>query len=225
MTDEIETDAPPPWERQPWDTNKSFAMFSQHWLPQRPPRKLVVAWRTYIEATTGTPPREDSNRGRKQSVPPYVLRWALARTPQGDPIPEALTWVQRAEAYDSYLAELERQAWIGRQLEVRTAEWEAGKKLTERALAMLATPLFRQVEEDGTLIIEPADWKEADIARALDVASKLMRKAAQMETERVAVVDWRKELEAAGVNAGDIFERLVQEIAASLARGAGPADR
>lgn len=208
-------EGPAPWERQPWDTQKSYQVFSNFFLTQPIPRKVSVAYRNYM-ASLGREQRT-SYRGRTGQAPPHMLLWARGQNRLGEPIPGAMTWEARANAYDDYIAELARQQWIQKQLEVREKEWSVGTKLMERALAMLETPLFRQIEseEDGSITIEPAAWKEADIARSLDIASKLLRKAAQMETERVTV-DWRRELEKAGVDAGDVFENLVQEIARGL---------
>jgi hypothetical protein len=71
--------------------------------------------------------------------------------------------------------------------EWRETEFANAKALAEKAALMLrAFTVARTVTEDNgrTIIIEPGDWKPADIARFNDTASKLARLAAEMDTER-----------------------------------------
>lgn len=43
-------------------------------------------------------------------------------------------------------------------------------------------------------------------------------------TDRIEIYDWRKEAEEAGLNAGELFQQLVNQLATNLAAGAGPDD-
>ncbi len=43
-------------------------------------------------------------------------------------------------------------------------------------------------------------------------------------TDRVEVFDWRKEVEEAGLSTGDVFQQLVNQLAANFAAGAGSTD-
>lgn len=102
------------------------------------------------------------------------------------------SWRERAAGYDQHMAMVEmnarRQAlaqeaeeWARRQTELRDQEWEASRALLERAREMLAFPLTTVVENDGATIVQPARWSFKDVAAFLDLASKLGRRAADMD--------------------------------------------
>lgn len=100
-------------------------------------------------------------------------------------------WRERAEAWD--LAELEirrqqeEQRWRERRIEQKDKEWAAAQGLLEKANQMMqALRVARTVVEDEgrTIIIEPVDWGPSDLARFLDLFSKLGRLSAEMETEK-----------------------------------------
>ena len=97
-------------------------------------------------------------------------------------------------------AELERKRdetiWEDRRRQEREAEWEDAQSLRERAERMEQFPLAKveRVEdtyEDGrpksVTIVHPAKWSQADVARHRDLAAKLARLAAELETERKAM--------------------------------------
>ena len=105
-------------------------------------------------------------------------------------------WRERADAWDLAQVEERRRAdeqkWRERRDEVKEKDWDLGAKLRERAAQMLMFPVARTVVtsyDDGRpqQVIEPADWRPADIARYVEVAVKLQRLAAEMETERKKV--------------------------------------
>lgn len=90
-------------------------------------------------------------------------------------------WVERATQWDAFLVEQEQAAavlftkeraltWAKRQEELREAEWEVSQKLLEKARELLRDPKVR--------------WSGGDIARIAEVAQKLGRLGAGMETER-----------------------------------------
>lgn len=106
-------------------------------------------------------------------------------------------WGIRARAFDSYLADLERQMmeselldrakkWADRKEKLLEQEWATSEKLIDRAEEMLKLPLLRKtVEKDGqTIIFEPVRWTAATILNTLDLASKLGRLAVGEPTQR-----------------------------------------
>jgi hypothetical protein len=88
---------PPLWERQPWDTNASYAAFKDYYLPAEEPGRLINAYREYRR-----------QMGVKQvpiKVPGTWSAWARGRQPTtGEPIPGAATWPERAAAFDAHVA-------------------------------------------------------------------------------------------------------------------------
>jgi hypothetical protein len=100
-------------------------------------------------------------------------------------------WKERAEAWDLSELEIRRQQeeqrWRERRIEQKDKEWAAAQGLLEKANQMMqALRVARTVVEDEgrTIIIEPVDWGPSDLARFLDLFSKLGRLSAEMETEK-----------------------------------------
>lgn len=94
---------------------------------------------------------------------------------------ERHAWVERATEWDAHLAEQEQAAaaifvrergleWAKRREALREKEWALAEKLMAKAEEMLSSPKVR--------------WGGGDIARLLEVAQKLGRMAAGLETER-----------------------------------------
>lgn len=122
-------------------------------------------------------------------------------------------WKERAEAWD--LAELEirrqqeEQRWRDRRVEWKEKEWAMAAQLLEKANQMMqALRVARTVIEDEgrTIIIEPVDWGPGDLAKFADMASKLARLSAEMETERKKV----------GVTLDDVLAGLPAEFSAAV---------
>lgn len=101
-------------------------------------------------------------------------------------------WSERAAGYDQHMAMVEMDArrralaqeaeeWARRQAELRHEEWEVSRALLDRAREMLAFPLTVVTENDGMTIVQPARWSFKDVAVFLDLASKLGRRAADMD--------------------------------------------
>jgi hypothetical protein len=92
--------------------------------------------------------------------------------------------VDRAKELDD---EAQLKQWEQRRREWKQEEWDVAHKLLEKAEQMLQFPVGETVRErpDGSVVIvKPAKWRATDIARYAEVASKLVRLAAEMETER-----------------------------------------
>lgn len=223
-----------PWERQAWDTDVSHYNFQTYYLALPPnERNLQEAYRLY-RASKGL--QRVSINGRKFHAPGNWRNWADGKDPYGRRLPgsafaESLPWIDRARAYDTYLATQAQKAaqemWTQRQLDLRAREWEAAIDLFERSKQMRRAPIFRQtttdvLSENGktinrTIVIEPADWREADISRSVEEASRLARKAAEMDQEKYSVGDWRQELAQVGVDPDLFYDLLVATLAAKQA--------
>lgn len=105
-------------------------------------------------------------------------------------------WPSRAAQYDEYVsrkaqalandqAAKEAEYWAGIRKEIRENEVALGRALVTRMKAMLDFPLEEvTTEENGKkIIIKPVKWSQRDIARFLEVYSKVSRLAADMETD------------------------------------------
>lgn len=97
MTEEI--DDLKPWERQPWETATYFRRFHTFYLPQNPPRSVNEAFRLF------------KRHGRHEVAPnktaPGSWRYmSRGMDKKGVKIPNALTWVERADIWDKHLADI-----------------------------------------------------------------------------------------------------------------------
>ena len=198
-----------PWERQPYDTPASWVYF-QIYLELDPPRSINEAYRIYRA-------RKGKKTARNQGAPGHWRELAAGKDWNGQPIDGALTWADRAAAWEDHLAALERQKWVKRRLELKEKEWDVGEKLLERAQEMLLFPVAATMTEDEKTIIMPAKWTMRDIPAVAAAASKIARLAADMATENVSI-DWREEARKAGIEDPDaIYRRLVEHFQAALA--------
>jgi hypothetical protein len=98
-------------------------------------------------------------------------------------------WQARVSAWEDIKRAEAEEEWGRRRSELCEIEWGKARQLLERADAMLKLPLTEKiVDSDGQMVvIKPVRWSAADIARYTETASKLMRLAAGMETERTDV--------------------------------------
>jgi hypothetical protein len=222
------------WDRQPWDTDTSYYIFQTYFLPMQPnERNLADAYRNYRTSQGGS---KVSFKGKKIKPPGTWKNWFEGKNyagqkPPGSLFENSVGWPARARAYDTYLSEQARKAeedlWKQRQLQIRRTEWEAAQELFDRSKQMRRAPVFRQtstdtVQEGGnvvnrTIIIEPADWKESDVTRTAEEASRLARKSAEMDQEKLSVGDWRQELSQAGIDPDFFYGLLVASLAAQEA--------
>lgn len=126
-------------------------------------------------------------------------------------------WVARVNRWQELEQERaieERREW---RAQIRQTEWEMHNALIEKAQKMLEFPIreTEAVMEDGItkLIIKPVKWSGGTPAQYLDLASKLARLAAEMETSRVAIEDWRDKFKEAGVDWREIYNAVVEAVA------------
>lgn len=116
-------------------------------------------------------------------------------------------WIRRAAAYDEWVLRTEQQAreraiaveaqkWAQRRSEWKETEWGMAMALVAAAKQMIDWPLFLEVIESKEELTEqgvvvkhiihkhPNDWAPGDIARFMELASKLARLSTGMDTER-----------------------------------------
>ena len=174
----------PLWERQTWDSAGSFAAFRRWLLQDKRPRSLDAAYRVHVG-------RELDAHGRKINASQTWRRWYQARDTANQPIADAVSWEDRAQAYDDYLAELDRQKWERRLQEVREADWQTGEKLREQVDAAIdQVPQFLKTTRrivrgrDGQpdQVITTLGLRLNEVAGAAETASKLQRDAAEAPT-------------------------------------------
>jgi len=208
----------PAWERQPWDTDKSYANFHTYYLSQEASiRSLAEAYRRY---------RRAQGYKKVEVAPPGVwYKWSYGQDNDGKNPPDsvwtdALSWKKRAEAYDDFLYQQEQAKWINRRLAIREDEWTIGDKLVIRANEMLKALLFERTVDtaNGVTILKPANWTESDIGKTFDLALKMQRRATGMEEGKIGVVvDWKRQLAEAGIDASELFEKTVNALVNEVA--------
>jgi hypothetical protein len=153
--------------------------------------KANAALRDYVLMGAGRSLRELHERYRQQTdsgsaaVPTGRLRTLFGWSAK-------YAWQARLERFEELEADRVLATWRERQDEIREREWDATEKLLARAEQMLKYPLTEQIVEDvqtdeeglaykRVVVVAPAGWSQADIARYLKLASDLGRRATQME--------------------------------------------
>lgn len=130
------------WERQEYDTDKSFAAFTQY--ISMPPRERS------IEAVL-------RNSGKSAGNQRYYEEWSRKHN-----------WVARAAAWDDYNAELQRAAAI----EDRLKQRKARRRLTEGMIIAIQNQLFVEDGHGGVKVkkldMEDLDKLSRSLARVLD---------------------------------------------------------
>ena len=149
---------PLPFEQQPKESDKAFAAFALY-LSMGPERSIQAVSRKLSKSHT------------------IIGRWS-----------GRWRWVERVSAHGSHLAVVEREAteavargksaeWLKRQQELREREWTMHEKCI--AAAERGLKAFMEREKIYANL--------ADIARMLEVASKLGRLASGMATDKTEV--------------------------------------
>ena len=178
---------PPLWERQEWDTRASFTYFYNYYLLQLPPRSLNRGYRNY---------RTDIGQiqDRKTEAASAWRNWFKARSYSGKKIKGAVGWARRANVFDDYCAKHNIDQWIARREQVREKDWNIGSDLRELAIKILGHSPNYIIEKqrivkggkgkpDKIIITLALDVNAA--VKVADLASKLQRLAAGMETENL----------------------------------------
>lgn len=192
------------WDQQPWETDLAYMAFFKHYLMQEPPRRITTAYTTFA-AERGFSPRV--NKHGHVSPPDNFRRWAYGvdshnARPEGSLYENALTWEERAAAYDKMiLKELEDQ-WRARQQGIRLQEWEAGDALMQRAQKML-----------DRFDVDATQWTDDTIARHVEIGMKLKRRAAGMPERTETPGQWRVEVKKLGIDPNEVLELIAGIIA------------
>lgn len=141
----MDYDGRPLWERQPWDTNASYQAFKEYYLPAEEPGRLINAYRQYR--------REKGAKRASENVPGNWSRWSRGCHPTtGERLPGAVTWAERAAAFDAHVAEQE--------LKQLAAEKARNKKQRLRVL-------------EGALAQLTLVWSQLDFRPKLDANGRV----------------------------------------------------
>lgn len=202
----LKDDTRQPWDRQPWDSDKSFHAFQTCYLTQSPPRTIIRAFELWMKETGKSVRR---NRNGTINMHPHFYNWVHGRNtagekPLGSVYESAQSWIERADAFDVDSYRKLQQAFRRQQGELRQKEFEAGDTLLERALLMMQQRP------------SPDEFTESEIGKHVELAFKLMRRALEMEDKVVAVKEWRGLLEDAGLDPEDILEQTINRIAEQI---------
>jgi hypothetical protein len=196
------------WDRQPWDTDTSYNAFIECYLAQSPPRTIAEA---YVRWQKKNNRKVRRTPNKKMQVPIAFYNWSNARDvdgqrPIGSDFENALTWVERAAAFDDDVYRKRLSAIRRKQTDMRDKEYEAGDVLLDRAMAMIAARPA------------PTDFLESDVTKYIDMAFKLMRRALQMPTDNkeIMVKQWRDAMTEAGLDPDTVFEETVNALVEQL---------
>ena len=104
------------WERQPWDTDASYAAFALYYFSQKPPRSVNEAYRTK------NPIRVAKGQQDARNAPSNWRRWSTGKDPKNrqkyyilqhdDGTQETKivpSWADRAQAFDDHQLKLARE--------------------------------------------------------------------------------------------------------------------
>jgi len=159
-----------PLTRARWETQKANRALKDY-IAMGPGRSLSKLHRSYTEGSL------------KEEAPTRCLRTLKGWSTR-------YAWQARLARWAELEREGEEGEWRDRRKQIKRDEWEAGGKLLERAEKMLGYPLAEVIQEDkeGTIFrVQPVRWRQSDVTRFMEAASKLRRLAADMETEKKQV--------------------------------------
>jgi len=163
-----------PWERQ---RDRNGELESNLWFHRRTEYRLMPKPRSLLECVNRA--RDEKGQNRSNYVPGA---WRRAF--------KEWQWKEAAEAWDEHLRQEDEAEWEDRRKQIKEREWEGAEKLLERVEKMLGYPLAEVIQEDkeGRIFkVQPVRWRQSDVTRFMEMASKLARLAAGMETERQQV--------------------------------------
>lgn len=198
---------------QPWDrishpeggssseSRKAYAAFLAYrdLGPERSLEKAVLAY-------TGS-------KGRLAKWKAWSVKWNwVGRTDQWDAHQEQLNRDAEEKAMADYYETL-----AIKKLAYQDTVFDIVDRLIAQVLTMLNWPLSEQTirNEAGVTIIKPARWSKSDIPRFAEVADKMFRLAAGLETERYAVRmedEVRKAVKEMAEERGLNYEDVMAEI-------------
>lgn len=154
-----------PWERQSWEKDGAFEMFTIYRDMPAPHRSLDEAYRMYTGTPEGTP------------VHSRAFRVFSAQN----------RWVERVEAYSLYVDERLRQALEEERVRIRLKYLDIGRTMREKAtgaLEVLQTLVYETDEETGE--------KKARSALSVRQIIELTRAAHDYERFALMMDQWNK---------------------------------
>lgn len=119
----------PLWERQPWDTNASYRAFKDFYLPESEPGRLIKAYRRF-QRQKGV---KKASKNEPTKVPGSWSNWNRGCGSDGKPIEGAVSWAERAAAFDEHV---DRQQ-LQKLAEAKVKSKEQRRRVAEGALAQL----------------------------------------------------------------------------------------
>jgi hypothetical protein len=214
-----------PWERQPWETPAAFRAFHDFYLAQERPRSVNEAYRRHLAHQKKKP-------SPSKRAPGTWQHWSRGCKANGEEIAGALTWQDRAAAYDEREDARIRAELEARRLRARLETADLGQTLRQKAanaarIIVAVTQEF--VDENGQRVrVMKTDLKPHEIARLAEVGVDLERLALGEPTENVAhggsltvsgvlgVSDWTD------LSDDELDERIERLLAAAKAGAGGP---
>lgn len=188
-----------PWERQPYDTDASFEAFSLFYFPQSPPRSVDKAYRTARPRPARFANKPDTRRAASS-----WRNWSQGRKSDRTRIPGALSWHDRAAAWDDYvLAEFKRKEIKRREKIVDSfrdlveeafreifAEWSAYQRTGDESLTelTLATRRLWDVAAAAFQVSEPATAVEVGAPGEFEAERAGERLSSMSHAERLELV-------------------------------------
>jgi hypothetical protein len=180
------------WERQDWDTDASYARFTEFYLPLSPPRSMVDAYNKY-KASRG--------QGKSKQVSGTWNRWFYGQDSSGDAIPGSKTWAERAAAYDDYILDKTTDTMTDELAKLRVEEVKRRVRDTDALLDLFhemveRTPIFLT-----STIGEPVQTKPDRIEGGV-----IVRELVVMKTIKLNIYGFRQLL---GAHADLITQRAI----------------
>lgn len=113
------------WEKQHYETDISFRYFQKYYLMQTHPRSLTRGYRRYLEEKR----KYSKEKAEKKNAPGNWQQWFRGQNTKSKKAhPDALTWPERAEAYDEWVAVSEKDRIINNRNELLNSERDAADK-------------------------------------------------------------------------------------------------
>lgn len=135
----------PPWERQPYDTDKSWIAFSLHYLPITGQRTVVEAFRSFKGHKFKSATRADKT----------FYRWSRGLDSRGVKI--GATWEERATAWDTHLKQESIKKHINKLERVYDQMGDTAEKLVSKLKTAVANwdPLVMSKTSDPAKFTRP----------------------------------------------------------------------
>ena len=209
-----------PWLQQEGESDLWYSRL-RRFLQMGPRRSLLGLYREHVEAKE----REAREQGRVTKRQQKAGQSGIVHAPDRVPGPwndQAAAWQWRARAvlYDAHVAAEDEALWNERRRKIREREFDVAGRILDRVEQMLAFSVLRTrtVEEKDSesgvtrkTVVEPADWRQADIGLLARQASDIARRATGQETLRARVL----------LTPGELSSASDEELEA-YARGAAP---